>query len=564
MHEDEPTTGQVTSDGDQQQTVKADETGGGLLAPGERVDRYVVRERLGEGGFAEVYLAEQEEPLRRRVALKIIKLGMDTKQVIARFEAERQALAMMDHPNVAKVFDAGSTESGRSYIVGLTVSMWMYRVAESARREAVLARDEAEAARRDEAEQRRLSEKAREEERQAEITRSINEYLEQILAAPVPWAAHTGGVVARDVKIVDVLDAASVKIDETLTEHPEVEAAVRATLGQAYFDLGYTERGATHLTRAFEIRRRVLGEEHPDTLKSMRQVGWVYSNENSIDAAVSMFSKAWELSLRVLGEEHPETLDSMSELAIQRHIQGRYDEAQSLFEKVLEVRHRTLGDEHPRTLLAMSNLLELYENQGRLEEAETLGAKALEIMQRVPGTEPMLASSVMSTLAHVYAAEERWEEAEVLATEALETHRRIQGEEHPDTLMFMSDAGRLYIDRGLFDKAEPLVAGAVAGANESLPKGHRWTGVCLLHLGRCLTGLKRYREAEDALQEGYRILELAVGPENVRVTRAVSALGDLYDAWDKPEKAAEWRAKLATAQEAVASDQPGQRSSDEK
>ncbi len=107
MHEDEPTTGQVTTGGGQQETVKADETAAGLLAPGERVGRYVVRERLGEGGFAEVYLAEQQEPVRRRVALKIIKLGMDTKQVIARFEAERQALAMMDHPNVAKILDDG-------------------------------------------------------------------------------------------------------------------------------------------------------------------------------------------------------------------------------------------------------------------------------------------------------------------------------------------------------------------------------------------------------------------------------------------------------------------------
>ena len=65
MHEDEPTTGQKPSGADQQQTVKADETTGGLLAPGEHVGRYVVRERLGEGGFAEVYLAEQEEPVRR-------------------------------------------------------------------------------------------------------------------------------------------------------------------------------------------------------------------------------------------------------------------------------------------------------------------------------------------------------------------------------------------------------------------------------------------------------------------------------------------------------------------
>jgi serine/threonine protein kinase len=81
------------------------------------IDRYKLLEKVGEGGMAVVYMAEQAEPIRRKVALKIIKLGMDTKQVIARFEAERQALAMMDHPSIAKVFDGGATEAGRPYFV---------------------------------------------------------------------------------------------------------------------------------------------------------------------------------------------------------------------------------------------------------------------------------------------------------------------------------------------------------------------------------------------------------------------------------------------------------------
>jgi len=79
-------------------------------AVGQTFGRYKVMERIGEGGCGVVYVAEQSEPVRRRVALKVIKLGMDTKQVVARFEAERQALAMMDHPNIAKVLDAGTTE----------------------------------------------------------------------------------------------------------------------------------------------------------------------------------------------------------------------------------------------------------------------------------------------------------------------------------------------------------------------------------------------------------------------------------------------------------------------
>jgi serine/threonine protein kinase/uncharacterized protein HemY len=85
--------------------------------PGDRIGHYKLLQQIGEGGYGVVYMAEQEAPVRRRIALKIIKPGMDTKSVIGRFEAERQALALMDHPNIAKVFDAGATEAGRPYFV---------------------------------------------------------------------------------------------------------------------------------------------------------------------------------------------------------------------------------------------------------------------------------------------------------------------------------------------------------------------------------------------------------------------------------------------------------------
>ena len=107
-------------------TQSAEPEGPGATAPptparrpgvGARLGRYRLLQQIGEGGFGVVYLAEQEEPVRRRVALKILKEGMDTRQVIARFEAERQALALMDHPSIAKVLDAGATDTGRPYFV---------------------------------------------------------------------------------------------------------------------------------------------------------------------------------------------------------------------------------------------------------------------------------------------------------------------------------------------------------------------------------------------------------------------------------------------------------------
>lgn len=97
--------------------------------PGTVIGRYKLLEQIGEGGFGVVYMAEQTEPINRRVALKIIKLGMDTKSVIARFEAERQVLAMMDHPNIAHVFDAGTTKTGRpffimEYVKGISITRY--------------------------------------------------------------------------------------------------------------------------------------------------------------------------------------------------------------------------------------------------------------------------------------------------------------------------------------------------------------------------------------------------------------------------------------------------------
>jgi serine/threonine-protein kinase len=94
----------------------SDDKGGGLAHP-ERIGPYCILQVLGEGGMGIVYDAEQIEPVKRRVALKVVKLGMDTKEVVARFDAERQALAVMDHPNIAKVYDAGATDTGRPYFV---------------------------------------------------------------------------------------------------------------------------------------------------------------------------------------------------------------------------------------------------------------------------------------------------------------------------------------------------------------------------------------------------------------------------------------------------------------
>ena len=114
---EQPDSALATEADNARPTMKLDLADAPDEAVGQTLGRYKLMERLGEGGCGVVYVAEQSQPVRRRVALKVIKLGMDTKQVVARFEAERQALAMMDHPNIAKVLDAGTTDLGRPFFV---------------------------------------------------------------------------------------------------------------------------------------------------------------------------------------------------------------------------------------------------------------------------------------------------------------------------------------------------------------------------------------------------------------------------------------------------------------
>src|SRR5580765_1188932 len=94
-----------------------EKSGAGDTLPLGQIGKYTLIRTLGEGGMGTVYLAEQKTPVERRVALKVIKLGMDTREVVARFEAERQALAVMDHPGIARVFDGGATDAGRPFFV---------------------------------------------------------------------------------------------------------------------------------------------------------------------------------------------------------------------------------------------------------------------------------------------------------------------------------------------------------------------------------------------------------------------------------------------------------------
>jgi serine/threonine protein kinase len=613
--------------------------------PFERIGLYHLLDRLGDGGLGEVYLAEQEEPIRRKVALKLIKTGMNTPEVAARFESEIRAVGILDHPNIARALDAGTVGDGRPYCVmeyvpGIPITDYcdrnrltirerlkmfvqLCRAIQHAHQKGIIHRDikasnvlvtvqdgvavpkiidfglvkalhqrltdqpavtlhgqlvgtpeymspeqaemvglnidtrtdiyslgvllyellvgslpfdpttlresglegikriirEIEPVRlgqrliqdgskpEEVAHKRRtdlktirhqvhgdlewITAKAMEKDSTrrynsaSELAADIEHHCnsEPVMAAPPSttyrlkkfmrrrkrvvgagvtvtvlllvgiFEITTGLILQRqakiaaqkeveqvravmgymlrtisamqnmqgsEVKAVQILDAAAAKIDSVYSHEPEVEAAVRDTLGQFYMELGLQAPAEQHLRRALGIRQKVLGEEVPDTLDSMRA------------------------------------------LAALLRIQGKFEEAELFLGRAVATSHRVLGQKHTETIAGLGEMARLREAQGRLGEAADLSRQTIDLAQRVK-------------------LKDDWQMA------------------------------RYRLD-----------------------------------YGRYLTRMSRFPQAEKQLLESLAGLKTILGPDHQLSKKAAQHLMELYEAWDKPVQAAEYRTFLST------------------
>jgi non-specific serine/threonine protein kinase/serine/threonine-protein kinase len=373
-------------------------------------------------------------------------------------------------------------------------------------------------------------------------------------------------------------------------DHPDTLDAMN-DLGGLYELLGSVDEAERLTLEALEIRRRTLGDDHPDTLESMVRLAGLYSNEivgrfdeaerwylevlqiqrrtlgNDHPGTVSsmlnlaalrgesaepLLLEALEIRRRVLGDDHSDTLDSMNRLGWLYKNLGRYDEAEQLLLGVVHTRRRMLGDEHPGTLSSMVELAEFYGNPtpGRYDEAERLWSEVLEIQSRLRGEGSTDRLLTLHNFAWEYVEWGRYDEAEPLYVEGLEIARRVLGDEHWTTVAFIGNLGDLYTTQGRYAKAESLLAEGVAITRRMEVRNSRLGGMVIRQYGRWLTKQERYDDAEAALLEAFEIVTAPEGHEH-RIetgTRVIVRLAELYEAWGKPETAAEWRAQLSAAE----------------
>ncbi len=323
-------------------------------------------------------------------------------------------------------------------------------------------------------------------------------------------------------------------------------------LASVYWSQGRYAQAEALQSQTLELQRHVLGPEHPETLISMSNLGGIYFDEGKYAGAEALDRQVLDVRRRLLGPEHLDTLMSMTNLANVYGIQGKYEQAEALERQTLDIERRVLGPEHPNTLLSMCNLAYTYEFRGNYGPAEALFNQTLEISGRVLGSEHPSTLACLSDFASMYQRQGNYRLAETHAEQALLGLRRSLGPQHPDTITAMADLALAYLSQRRFIEAEPLAREVLEFNQQKQPDDwQRFRAESLL--GASLAGQKKFTEAEPLLLEGYNGMlareERIDVPDWYHIDRAHQWLVQLYQAWGKPEKAAEWRRKTPAAKQ---------------
>ncbi|MGB3862275.1 MAG: serine/threonine-protein kinase, partial [Candidatus Aminicenantaceae bacterium] len=689
-------------------------------------DKYKLIEELGRGGMGVVYLAEQIAPVKRKVAVKIIKLGMDTKQVMARFEAERQAIAMMDHPNIAKVYDAGATETGRPYFVmefvkGVPITEYcdthrlnnrerlelfqeVCKGVQHAHQKGIIHRDikasnilvaihdnkpvpkiidfgvakataqrltertmftemgqligtpeymspeqaemtgldidtrtdiyslgvllyellvgtlpfdsdtlraaglseiqriiretdpprastrlsslgdsqisiaqhrrtdltalrkqlkgdldwiilkamEKDRTRRYEtvnglaadifrhlnnepvlarppsttyklqkmisrhkigfgftvalsvlivgfaiamtvASARIAAERDRAEEESAKAT-AINAFLQDTLGSANPIEGSD-----RDITVLEALETATDKIEESFSNQPEVETEVRHTIGVTYLRLGHYKEAEDMLHSALIVARKAYPPDHPELASPLTSLAVLLHERGSFDEAESMYREALDIRQKHFGRNDEGVASILSNLGILLQDKGDYEAAEPIFREILDIDREFSGDDDLNVAIDLNNLGNLMKDKGDYDASESYLKEAIFILQK---------------------------------------------HEHPWVSIAMSNLGELMNRKGDYSAAEPIFEEALSIGLQHLGDKNQDIAKLQSRYGECLLKLGKYEEAENKLLAAFPILMDTLGEQNVRTQQTILFLVELYEVLEKEDEAEKYKQLL--------------------
>ncbi len=357
-------------------------------------------------------------------------------------------------------------------------------------------------------------------EREARKAGEVTGFLQEMLAAVEPEQA-----LGREVTVREVLEAASGRVEERLAGEPEVQAAVRGTIGSTYMALGLYDAAEEHLRGALGLREQVLGAGSAEVAASRNDLAALLWKQGDYPSAEPLLRESLAALRRIHGPEHPEVATALNNLALLLKDQGRQAEAEPMCREALALRRRLLGDEHADVALSLNNLAQLLQAQGRSADAEPLLREALEIRRRVLGPDHPDVAASLNNLAALLKAQGRRPDAEHAMREALAIAEKVYGPDHPNVAFSLNNLASLLKDEGHLAEAEHLFRRAIAGGRTALGAEHPFLARACNNLAALLRSLGRYAEAESLCCEALAMNRRLLGAEHPSVATNLNNLG---------------------------------------
>jgi tetratricopeptide (TPR) repeat protein len=387
---------------------------------------------------------------------------------------------------------------------------------------------------------------------EASKSQQVTKFLNDMLNGISPEMAKD-----RDTTLLrEILDRSAERIDQELTDQPQVKAQLQHTIGTVYATIGYLEKAEPLIRRALNARRELLGSDHPDVADSIQTSGWVLWNQGRPIEAESAAREALTIRRKLFGNAHLSVADSLQLLGFAVQNQGRLPEAEGYFRESLVIYKEKHDDlEFAHALNVLSGVLAL---QGKFVEAEDLAHESLGIYKQHHLHDSLSTASTLYGLANVFYEQCRLSEAEGLFREVLATRRRYLGSEHANTAAALSGLASTLRRQGKFAESDPVYRECLAIREKIVPDAW-YTYYTQVMLGDALLGQKKYSEAEQLLLSGYKGMNQRA--DNIRdreklFRETIQYLIQLYEATSQPDKAVEWKLRLTEFDEHLAPGEP--------
>jgi tetratricopeptide (TPR) repeat protein/tRNA A-37 threonylcarbamoyl transferase component Bud32 len=362
---------------------------------------------------------------------------------------------------------------------------------------------------------------------------AVKDFVTTMLSSVDP---ATAGVMDKELMML-VLSQAAQSVGQDFEDQPQVEAEIRGIIGTTYLGLGKHDEAESHLVKALEIRRELLGDAHPSTLSSISSMGNLLYAQGDYDEVMPYYMGVLETKRRVLGDGHPDTLKSINSMGRLLQRLGKYPEAMPYYVEALETSRRVLGDEHRDTLVLISNIGSLLDLQGKSDEAMPYCVEALKEKRRVLGDDHPDTLNSLNNLGSLLYDQSKYDEAMPFWVEALETSRRVLGDEHPETLLLIGNMGNLLYAQRKYDEAMPYCVEALETKRRVLGNDHSDTLSSIGNMAGILNAQGKYDEAMPYCVEALEAKRRELGDTHPNTLNSIGNMGSLLYAQGKYDEA---------------------------